>query len=104
MSARAIVLAGLLVAAFGAGPAFADEVKTSIKAVNEVAPSQASLLLSITQPRELSGRALDRAILDPPPPSAASESKNSLTITFRNPCPPGEIHYEPRPLPGRRRF
>jgi hypothetical protein len=27
----------------------------------------------------------------------------SVTVLLKNPCPPGTAHYEPPPLPGRRR-
>ena len=93
-----------LVFALGSLPASADEVKTPIKA---------SMVLSIvSQPPELSGRALDRALLDPGPPAApgaqgevlpdGSVKYGNTVVSVRNPCPPGAVHYEPRPLPGRR--
>ena len=98
------VLALTLILGLGRLPASADEVKTPIKA---------SMVLSIvSQPPELSGRALDRALLDPGPPAApgitpevlpdGSVKYGNTTVSVRNPCPPGTVHYEPRPLPGRR--
>ena len=73
----------------------AEEVKTPIKA--------AMMLSIVSQPAELSGRALDRALMEPGPLPAADDGQNRrFTVTVRNPCPPGDFHYEPRPLPGRR--
>ena len=100
----AFVLGLALVLALGSLPAGADEMKTPIKA---------SMVLSIvSQPPELSGRALDRALLDPGPAPASgavgevqpdgSVKYGNTTVSLRNPCPPGAVHYEPRPLPGRR--
>ena len=85
-------------------PARADEAKTPIKA---------SMMLSIiSAPAELSGRALDRALMEPGPPPAGppgaevqpdgSVRYGNVSVTVRNPCPPGTLHYEPPPLPGRR--
>jgi hypothetical protein len=93
---RAAITIGLTLA-LGAWSvtARAEEAKTPIKA--------AMMLSIIAQPAELSGRALDRALLEPGPSPAADDLKNrSFTVTVRNPCPPGDFHYEPRPLPGRR--
>jgi hypothetical protein len=92
-----------MILGLGAGWASADEAKT---------PITASMVLTIvSRPAELSGRALDRALLEPGPPPAVpnggelqpdgSVKYGNLSVTVRNPCPPG-IHYEPLPLPGRR--
>jgi len=91
----AIVIGVTLALGAWSAPARAEEVKT---------PIRASMLLSlIAPPMELSGRALDRALMEPGPPPAADDMKNSrFTMTVRNPCPPGDLHFEPRPLPGRR--
>jgi hypothetical protein len=93
-----------LAAGLSALPARADEAKTPIKA---------SMMLSIiSAPAELSGRALDRALMEPGPPPAGppgaevqpdgSVRYGNVSVTVRNPCPPGTLHYEPPPLPGRR--
>jgi hypothetical protein len=84
--------------------AHADEAKSSIK------PSMVLSLFS--QPSELSVRALGREMLEPGPPPASTQGGEvqpdgsvkygSVTVTVRNPCPPGTAHYEPPPLPGRR--
>jgi len=100
----AVVIALTLALGFGNLPASADEAKTPIKA---------SLMLStLSQPTELSGRALDRTLLEPGPSPAGgikaevlpdgSVKYGNAVVTVRNPCPPGDVHYEPRPLPGRR--
>jgi hypothetical protein len=102
--ALTVVIAVTLAAALNPVPARADEAKTPIKA---------SMMLSIiSAPAELSGRALDRALLEPGPPPAGppgaevqpdgSVKYGNVTVTVRNPCPPGTLHYEPPPLPGRR--
>ncbi|OLC16510.1 MAG: hypothetical protein AUH29_05020 [Candidatus Rokubacteria bacterium 13_1_40CM_69_27] len=96
-------LGALMVAGVGVGPAIADEAKT---------PVSASMLLNILsapiQPREA---AYDQSIKDegPPPRSSlgvvqpdGSVKYGSVSVTVRNPCPPGTAHYEPPPLPGRR--
>ena len=97
MSTRGIVVVIGAVMALGtwSAPARAEEAKTPIKAT--------MMLSIIAQPAELSGRALDRALMEPgPPPPEPSAKYGYVTVTVRNPCPPGSIHYEPPPLPGRR--
>jgi hypothetical protein len=99
-----VVIGTMLAAGLTITPALGDEAKTPIKA---------SMVLSIvSQPAELSGRALDRSLLEPGPPPAGppgaevlpdgSVKYGNVTVTVRNPCPPGTLHYEPPPLPGRR--
>ena len=102
---RGLLVLGILasVAALGAAPAAADEVK---------APVKASMFLStITAPVETRDAAYDRSLKEagPTPRSPllqvlpdGSVKADRVVITVRNPCPPGEIHYEPPPLPGRR--
>ena len=96
-----VVLAGL---ALGAGVATADEAKTVVSA---------SLILDIVAaPVSERRSAFDEALARPAPPAADRAAGEVLadgsvrygrtTITVKNPCPPGE-HYEPPPLPGRRR-
>jgi len=94
--AGALVLVGAWSAA-----ALADEAKS---------PISASMLLSVVAPiTESRDAAFDRAMKEPGPPARrpageiqpdGSVRYGSVTITVRNPCPPG-THYEPPPLPGR---
>ena len=102
---KPLILTGVLIG-LAASPALvgADEVKASVK------PSMVLNLFS--QPAELSPRALGREMMEPGPPPASSQAGEvqpdgsvkygSVTVTVRNPCPPGTEHYEPPPLPGRR--
>lgn len=102
---RAIVAAlGALVMAGGVvGPAVADEAKT---------PLSASMLLNIlSAPIEPREAAYDQSLKDegPPPRSSlgvvqpdGSVKYGNVSVTVRNPCPPGTAHYEPPPRPGRR--
>jgi hypothetical protein len=80
--------------------ALADEAKS---------PISASMLLSVLAPvSESRDAAFDRAMKEPGPPARRPDGEvqpdgsvryGSVTITVRNPCPPGQ-HYE-LPLPGR---
>lgn len=81
----------------------ADEVKS---------PISASMLLNMTAPiAESRDTAFDRAMKEPGPPARRPDGEvqpdgtvryGSVTMTVRNPCPPG--HYDPlKPLPGRAR-
>jgi hypothetical protein len=96
------VLAGSLVlVAACSSAALADEAKT---------PIRASLLMSISSPiTETRDAAFDRAMKEPAPPAPRADGEiqpdgsvryGNVTITVRNPCPPG-THFEPPPLPGR---
>lgn len=101
---RAIMLLTLLGLLGGTGVAVADEAKTRISA---------SMLLDLTAPRAV---ARDAAYQDsiksaptvtPRPASGELQEDGSVrygnvTVTVRNPCPPGSGHEEPLPLPGRR--
>ena len=104
------MLRGLLVlaifasiAAVGVAPAAADEVK---------APVNASMFLStMTAPIEAREAAFDRSLKEAGPAPRprlmevlpdGSVKVDRAVITVRNPCPPGDIHYEPPPLPGHR--
>jgi len=96
-----LVMVGVLA---GAGVAAADEAKTRIAA---------SMFLDLTAPR---ASARDAAYQEsirsapsvaPRPPSGEVQEDGSVrygnvTVTVRNPCPPGSGHEEPMPLPGRR--
>ena len=101
----AIVLAGV---ALAAAPAAADEIKARI-----TAPLIMNLLSQPIEARETAYNDSLRAretTTDKPDPSAIGEVLDDgtvrygrTTITVKNPCPPGTAHYEPPPLPGRRR-
>lgn len=96
------VAAGFVLGA--AGVAAADEAKT---------PVNASMMLNIlSAPSATYGQAFDEAIKDEAPRPAGpgggvvqpdgSVRYGSVTVTVRNPCPPGTHYFEPPPLPGRR--
>jgi hypothetical protein len=101
------VLAVIGVAGLGVIPATADEAKT---------PVSASMLLNIlSAPVQVRDTAYDRSITDPGPAPRADgpvvlsdgsvrygSDSRGVTVTVKNPCPPGTAHYEPPPLPGRR--
>lgn len=86
-----------------AAPAAADEMKV---------PISASMLLNMTAPRMDSRDAAFNESLreDGPAPRSrdgeiqadGSVRYGSVTVSVRNPCPPGSGHVEPPPLPGRR--
>ena len=100
---RLAILAGALLALGFVTPAGADEAKT---------PINASLFLSIiSAPVERREAAFDEALKagGPPPREPAgvvqpdgSVRYGNVSVTVKNPCPPGTAHYEPPPLPGRR--
>lgn len=101
---RVVVLAGVLVVGAWATTAVADEAK---------APISAAVLLKILAPGpESRDAAFERAMKEPGPAPPRSEGQvqpdgsvryGSVSITVKNPCPPGTLHYEPPPLPGRAR-
>ena len=99
-----LVLAMLTaVAASGVAPVAADEAK---------APVSASMFLSImSAPIEGRDMAFDRSLKEAGPAARPSLTEilpdgsikmDRTIITVRNPCPPGMMHYDPPPLPGRR--
>jgi len=100
-----VALAGalVLVGAWAPGAA-ADEAKS---------PISAAVLLNILAPAaESRDAAFDRAMKEPGPRPLAAEGQiqpdgsvryGALSITVKNPCPPGTLHYEPPPRPGRAR-
>ena len=102
---RLLAFLGVLAAA-GAWTtvAGAEEAKT---------PITGAMLLNILAPvAESRDAAFDRAMKEPAPAARRPEGEvqadgtvryGSLTMTVRNPCPPGSGHYEPPPLPGRAR-
>jgi hypothetical protein len=84
----------------------ADEAKTQVSALTLVN----SVLARPSQDRQT---AYDEAVKsgnDPAPRTFAggevqpdgSVKYGNVTVTVKNPCPPGTVHYEPPPLPGRR--
>jgi hypothetical protein len=95
---------GLGVMCLGAAPVLADEAKT---------PVSAGIMLNIlSTPAVMRANAFDASLKDDrPAPRSASQGEvlpdgsvryGSVTVTVKNPCPPGTTHYEPPPLPGRR--
>ena len=92
---RGLVSAAILLGLVAWAPAVvAEEAKAQINA--------AMLLNIMTQASAPSAStALDESLRDPGPPPSATDPP-AVTITVRNPCPPGDLHYEPRSLPGRR--
>jgi hypothetical protein len=99
------VVAAIVLATLAAGGvAAADEMKT---------PVRASMLLELSTPRVQNRDAayMDSLKAEGPSPvrrgfgevqDDGSVRYGDLTVTVRNPCPPGTAHYEPTPLPGRR--
>jgi hypothetical protein len=104
MARIATCAVSLVLAGGWAAPAGADEAK---------APISAALLLNVLAPAaESQDAAFDRAMKEPSPGPRSgfpegqvqpdgSVRYGSTVITVRNPCPPGTVHYEPPPLPGR---
>ncbi len=100
---RLAAVLGALGALGFVSPAGADEAKT---------PINASLFLSImSAPVERREAAFDEALKGsgPAPRDPAgvvqadgSVRYGSVSMTVKNPCPPGTAHFEPPPLPGRR--
>jgi hypothetical protein len=101
---RKVIGVSLVILLAAASGAAADEAKARISA---------SMLLDLTAPR---ASARDTAYLEsvrttpsvsPRPANGEVQDDGSVrygnvTVTVRNPCPPGTNHYEPMPLPGRR--
>ncbi len=106
MTKRRVTLIVLALAGAGVVPAAADEAK---------APVSATMMLNIlSAPMEPRQTAYDRALKEDGPAPAEGfvlqpdgsmrygSGSRSVTVTVKNPCPPGSAHYEPPPLPGRR--
>lgn len=102
-----ILVAALTVAGGAVVPVAAEEAKTPVSA-----PMLLNILSAPVESREV---AYDQSIKDegPTPPQRGfvlqpdgslryGTEGRGLSVTVKNPCPPGTIHYEPRPLPGRR--
>ena len=96
------VLAALVVSGLGAIPAAADEAKIPGERLDDAQ-------YPVGADAGARDRAYDRAITDPGPrlaptsrscsPTAACATA-SMSVTIKNPCPPGTAHYEPpRPRP-----
>src|SRR5437016_3914740 len=81
---RLAAILGALGALGLVSPAGADEAKT---------PINASLFLSI-----MSAPVERRGVVQPD----GSVRYGNVSVTVKNPCPPGTAHYEAPPLPGRR--
>ena len=102
MTRFAAFLGALAVAGAWVATAAAEEAKTPINGL---------ILLNILSPSaESRDAAFDRAMKEPGPPARRPDGEvradgsvryGALTMTVRNPCPPGAGHYEPPPLPGR---
>lgn len=100
--ARLAVVVGMMAAAHAAS---AEEAKAPVSA--------AMILNMMTQPVESREAAFEQSLRDggaaPASPGAGevlpdgSVRYGRMTVTVKNPCPPGTAHYEPPPLPGRRR-
>ena len=103
---RPLAIAGLVVGlALAPTVVRADEAKSVI--------SSSMVLNLFSQPAPLGVRASARELMEPGPPPASHQAGGevqpdgsvkygNMTVTVRNPCPPGTTHYEPPPLPGRR--
>jgi len=102
---RVTALAAALLGALVASGAAAEELKTPIRA--------SMLLLDLTAPRAESRDTAYQESLRAEGPAPlrrgfgevqedGSVRYGDLSVTVRNPCPPGTAHYEPAPLPGRR--
>jgi|SRR5262252_8376002 len=98
---KGVALAGaMILAGAWSATALADEVES---------PISVSMLLTISSPlSETRDAAFDRAMKEPGPPARRPDGEiqpdgsvryGAVTVTVRNPCPPG-THYE-LPLPGR---
>jgi hypothetical protein len=107
MSMRRPAMLAWALLALAAAPAAADEVKAKI-----TAPMILNLLAQPIEAREAAYNDSLRAPETTPKadPSAIGEVLDDgtvrygrTTITVKNPCPPGTAHYEPPPLPGRRK-
>src|SRR2546426_9913977 len=100
---RITVLAAALLGALAASGAAAEELKT---------PIRASMLLDLTAPRAQSRDTAYQESLRAEGPAPVrrglgevqedgSVRYGDVSVTVRNPCPPG-THYEPAPLPDRK--
>jgi hypothetical protein len=108
MRTTVIVAAVLLAAGVAGSPALAgaDEAKTLVNPL--------SLINVLTKPVDDRQTAYDESVKREGPaprsllggevqPDGSVRYGNVTVSVVRNPCPPGTVHYEPPPLPGRRR-
>src|SRR5438477_11575754 len=104
MRPTTVLAAALLGALAATGVAAADEMKT---------PIRASMLLDLTAPRAQSRDTAYQESLRAEAPAPlkrgfgdvqddGSVRYGDVTVSVRNPCPPGTSHFEPPTLPGRR--
>ena len=100
-----VVVAAAACVAVATDGASAEEVKT---------PVSAALILNMTaKPIESRESAFAQSLREDGAPATSSEigevmpdgsvRYGRMTVSVKNPCPPGTAHYEPPPLPGRRR-
>jgi len=99
------MLLGAALVLGASGVAVADEAKTRLDA--------AMILSIVAAPVETRMSAFDEALKRPAPAAPdrslgevlddGSVRYGNAVVTVRNPCPPGTAHWEPPPLPGRRR-
>jgi hypothetical protein len=98
-----VVVTGLVMLGLTAATAGAEELKT---------PISASMFLNMTSRAEPRDIAYDEALKDKRVPASRSDEGvvqpdgsiryGKTTLVVRNPCPPGDVHYDLPPLPGRR--
>ena len=98
-----VVVTGLAMIGLTAAAVAAEEMKT---------PISASMFLNMTSRTEPREAAFDEALRDKRVPAPRSDEGvvqpdgsvryGKTTIVVRNPCPPGDVHYDLPPLPGRR--
>jgi hypothetical protein len=103
MVPKAGVAGAMLLVATAAMPAVADEAKTPIKA---------SIVLDmVNRPVDSRQIAFDESIKREVPSARGPVMEvlpdgtvryGDVSVTVKNPCPPGTAHYEAPPLPGRR--
>ena len=94
MRGAGVFAGALLAVAAWASCATAEEAKAPVSA--------AMVLNMMAQPIALRESPLDQAAREPGP-RPRPVGPDVVTLTVKNPCPPGTAHYEPPPLPGRRR-
>ena len=97
--------AGMLLGVAMVIPAAADEATTPIKA---------SIVLDmVNRPVDSRQLAFDESIKREAPSARGSVMEvlpdgtvryGDVSVTVKNPCPPGTAHYDPPPLPGRRAY
>jgi len=105
MIPKAGLMGAVLLVATTAMPAVADEAKSPIKA---------SMVLDIVnRPVDSRQVAFDESIKREAPSARGPVMEvlpdgtvryGDVSVTVKNPCPPGTAHYEPPPLPGRRAY